>query len=203
MDTIDPPHGAPCSVLGLDPGSVTVSQLRAFVATVEAGSFTAAARKLGTSQSAVSHALRALEVALGGTPLLSRSEVAPTALGAAALVDAKQALAAVARLRQRGTAAAGLATGHLRLAAVGERLGPPLASAIEVLPSRLPADRHHVLRRDRRGSCRMGSGRRRRPRHHNRNPGPSARRGALRPRRHAGCGTARASSRLTPGRARR
>ena len=41
--------------------NITIAQLRALVATVDRGSFTAAASALGVGQSAVSHAVAGLE----------------------------------------------------------------------------------------------------------------------------------------------
>src|SRR3546814_5209405 len=43
--------------------NVTINQLRAFVAVCDQGSFSGAARKLGRAQSAISHAVKALESA--------------------------------------------------------------------------------------------------------------------------------------------
>ncbi|QDQ84547.1 LysR family transcriptional regulator [Paraburkholderia megapolitana] len=59
-----------------------VSDLLAFIAVAREGSFTRAAATLGVSQSALSHALRALEARMG-VRLLSRTtrSVAPTAAG--------------------------------------------------------------------------------------------------------------------------
>jgi DNA-binding transcriptional LysR family regulator len=59
-----------------------VSDLLAFIAVAREGSFTLAAAKLGVSQSALSHALRALEARIG-VRLLSRTtrSVAPTPAG--------------------------------------------------------------------------------------------------------------------------
>ena len=70
--------------------------LRVFLAVVEAGSFTAAAARLGLGQPAVSHAVARLEAALS-TRLLDRSRtgVAPTAAGAELAAALAPALAAV------------------------------------------------------------------------------------------------------------
>jgi DNA-binding transcriptional LysR family regulator len=59
-----------------------VTDLLAFIAVAREGSFTRAAAKLGVSQSALSHTLRALEARMG-VRLLSRTtrSVAPTAAG--------------------------------------------------------------------------------------------------------------------------
>lgn len=81
--------------------------LRVFVAVVDAGSFTGAARRLGLGQPAVSHAVARLERTLSATLLVrSRTGVTPTAVGAAlasALAPAFAAIDdAVARTRPGG-----------------------------------------------------------------------------------------------------
>lgn len=79
---------------------VTLEQLRAFLAVVEEGSFSAAARRLKRVQSAVSHAIAALEQRLGLT-LLDRStrNVALTPQGEALLVAARRVCAQADSLR--------------------------------------------------------------------------------------------------------
>lgn len=59
-----------------------ISDILAFIAVAQEGSFTRAAAKLGVTQSALSHTLRALEVRMG-VRLLNRTtrSVAPTAAG--------------------------------------------------------------------------------------------------------------------------
>ena len=131
MPAIEVPHDTSDIPGGPDPGAITLAQLRAFVATAEAGGFTAAARAVGTSQSAVSHAVKTLEAALGAGPLLSRvAGATPTAFGCEAIAEARAALGAVARLRVRAASAAGLASGHLRIAAVGSASARLLPSAL-------------------------------------------------------------------------
>lgn len=87
--------------------SVTLDQLRALVAVVEAGSFGAAARRLGRVQSAVSHAVATLEEHLG-VALFDRGgyRARLTPAGAAVLADARRVLDAVETL---GVSAAGFA----------------------------------------------------------------------------------------------
>jgi len=70
--------------------TITLDQLRAFVAVVEEGSFSAAARKVQRVQSAVSHAMAKLEAELG-VPIWDRSEKIPK------LTEQGQALLAAAR----------------------------------------------------------------------------------------------------------
>ncbi|MGO8737649.1 LysR family transcriptional regulator [Rhodoblastus sp.] len=69
---------------------VSLDQIRTFVAAAEEGSFSAAARKLGRAQSAVSDLIRRLEEELG-VALFDRSKRAPrlTAAGSLLLRDAR------------------------------------------------------------------------------------------------------------------
>jgi DNA-binding transcriptional LysR family regulator len=74
---------------------IAVPQLRAFVAVVDAGGFGAAADRLGISQSAVSHAVAALERATGRTLLTRQGRPVPTRFGEQIVDHARTALAAV------------------------------------------------------------------------------------------------------------
>jgi DNA-binding transcriptional LysR family regulator len=84
----------------LDP--LTLDQLRVLVAVAETGSFSAAARRLGRVQSAISQAVQTLESTLG-CPLFERSGRVPTLTeaGGAMLGDARYVLQGVAALRAR------------------------------------------------------------------------------------------------------
>ena len=84
----------------LDP--LTLDQLRILVAVSETGSFSAAARRLGRVQSAISQAVQALETALG-TPLFDRSGKTPVLneTGKVILADAERILGGVGALRAR------------------------------------------------------------------------------------------------------
>ena len=75
---------------------VTLDQLRALVAVVEEGSFSAAARKLQRVQSAVSTSMQNLEASLG-LGLFDRSARVPrlTDRGAAVLAQARRVLASM------------------------------------------------------------------------------------------------------------
>jgi DNA-binding transcriptional LysR family regulator len=86
-----------------------LSDLTAFLAVAEERSFTRAAAKLGTSQSALSHTLRRLEASLG-VRLLTRTtrSVAPTEAGERLMAGLRPAfdeidarLAALSQLRDR------------------------------------------------------------------------------------------------------
>jgi DNA-binding transcriptional LysR family regulator len=88
-----------------------LADLTAFLAVAEAGSFTRAAARLGTSQSALSHTIRRLEANLG-LRLLARTtrSVAPTEAGERlletlrpALDDIDARLAALSELRDKPT----------------------------------------------------------------------------------------------------
>lgn len=81
----------------------TLDQLRIFIAVAEAGSFSAAARRLGRAQSVVSYAIANLEAQLE-VALFERGGARPprlTAAGAALLQDARRMAAALQQLRAR------------------------------------------------------------------------------------------------------
>jgi len=110
--------------------NINVGQLRAFLAVLDEGGFTAAAHKLGLTQSGVSQAVAALEESLGVVLLLrTRGRVAATAPGAAIQSDARAALDAIERVRARAQTLTGLQTGRVRVGSVSSaasRLLPPI-----------------------------------------------------------------------------
>ena len=108
----------------LDP--LTLDQLRVLIAVSEAGSFSAAARKLQRVQSAVSQSVQALEATLRLT-LFDRSEKRPrlTEAGRAVLADARRLVEGARLLRSR---AEGIAQG----------LEPELTVAVDQLFPRQP-----------------------------------------------------------------
>ncbi|MFD0274393.1 LysR substrate-binding domain-containing protein [Kitasatospora sp. NPDC127111] len=97
----------------------TLRQLEYLVTVVDTGSFTRAAELLHVTQPALSHQVRALEKAVGGT-LLERlpRAVRLTPMGRAVLPHARAALADAERLRTAARLAAGLDGGELELATV-------------------------------------------------------------------------------------
>ena len=113
---------------------MTDPQLRALVAVAETGRFTAAAKRLGVSQSGVSHAVAALERDLG-VPLLRRSAdgAEPTAFGERAVTLARRSLHLRDLIRQEAGAVRGLTGGVIRVGSFGvsasRRLLPPLLRA--------------------------------------------------------------------------
>jgi DNA-binding transcriptional LysR family regulator len=97
-------------------------QLRTFVAVAGCGSFSAAAARLGYTQSAVSQQIAALEADLG-TPVLHRRPVTPTEAGARLLDHAGPLLLRLDAARADVARAARAPSAHLALGA------SPLAAA--------------------------------------------------------------------------
>ncbi|WNV86950.1 LysR family transcriptional regulator [Umezawaea sp. Da 62-37] len=97
--------------------ALNLAQLRAFLAVVDEGGFGAAADALGLTQSAVSHAVAALERTLGHPVLSRRGRAAPTAFGEEVLAHARAAVAASAAITDLAERRRGGARGTVRLAA--------------------------------------------------------------------------------------
>jgi len=112
---------------------MTLTQLQVFLAVVEAGSFTAAADASHMTQSAISHAIAALEAELG-VALLERTRAGAllTEAGARVVPHARRVLDHTECIRQEAAAAVGLMTGKLRvgsLPSVAARLLPGIIGA--------------------------------------------------------------------------
>jgi DNA-binding transcriptional LysR family regulator len=109
---------------------VTFSQLRVLQAVARTGNVTRAAEELGTTQPAVSHALRSLERELDTPLLIRRSDgVTLTAVGRAVSQRAALILNQLEGLHQELAAARGTADGRLRIGvipSVNARLMPRL-----------------------------------------------------------------------------
>ena len=86
-----------------DLGIPTLDQIRVFLAVVEAGSFSAAARGLNRRQSVVSYTIANLEQQLGGLSLFDRSRRRPalTDAGKAILADARRLTSSLDGLQAR------------------------------------------------------------------------------------------------------
>ncbi|MGW2598751.1 LysR family transcriptional regulator [Streptomyces klenkii] len=97
--------------------TVNLPQLRAFLAVVDTGGFSAAAAELGMSQSAVSHAVASLERELAAPLLVRATPARTTALGERVLPHARVALSAARSVEQIAAEATGALTGIVRLAA--------------------------------------------------------------------------------------
>lgn len=103
----------------LDP--LTLDQMRVLVAVAETGSFSAAARKLGRVQSAVSQSVQTLETALG-TPLFDRVGKVPQ------LNDTGRVILEDARRLVRGAE-----TMKARAEAIAAEVEPELTLAVDVI----------------------------------------------------------------------
>lgn len=116
----------------------TLRQLRTFLAVVELGSITEAARSLNITQPAASQQLREMERSLGAK-LLDRADgrAIPTATGEAILESAKMACAAAMGVV---TAAAAYRSGESGRV----RLGTGATACIYLLPAVLTAARRHM-----------------------------------------------------------
>jgi DNA-binding transcriptional LysR family regulator len=96
----------------------TVLQLKAFLAVVDEGGFTAASRSLGLSQPAVSRAVASLEKELGSRLLIrERERIVLNSAGRRAVRHAREAVRHLDQMRAE-VAAVGQLTGTLRLASL-------------------------------------------------------------------------------------
>src|SRR5438105_10349220 len=107
-------------------------RLSSFLAVVEEGSFTRAARRLGISQPSLSQQMRTLEAELGG-PVLERLPrgIRLTGAGRALLPEAQAALRAAERAGIAARLALGLEVGELEVATL-------LSMAVGILPHAIP-----------------------------------------------------------------
>ena len=82
--------------------NVTINQLRAFVAVCDEGSFSGAARELNRAQSAISHAIKALESAFD-VELFERNtrEATLTSAGRSLLPDARAVISRTEEMKTR------------------------------------------------------------------------------------------------------
>ncbi|PYY68907.1 LysR family transcriptional regulator [Pseudomonas jessenii] len=108
---------------------MTLTQLEIFSLVAELHGFTAAANRLGISQSAVSHALKSLEQELG-VELLRRhqSRIELSDIGQQLLLRARAMLGLANTLRQEAADARGMKRGTLRIGSFGP------TSSIKLLP---------------------------------------------------------------------
>ncbi|MDJ0337871.1 LysR family transcriptional regulator [Cryobacterium sp. PH31-O1] len=117
-------------MLKIDGSSITLRQLSVFVAVIDESGFGAAADLLHMSQSAVSHALAAMERSLGLPLIIRGPQIAATPLGEAVLQHARSVLASLRALQAAADLHVnGAATGTVRLAAAptaSHRLVPAL-----------------------------------------------------------------------------
>jgi DNA-binding transcriptional LysR family regulator len=118
----------------------TLLQLKAFVAVVDQGGFTAASRRLGLSQPAVSRAVATLEKELG-LPLLVRSRdgLSLTEAGSLALTHAREAVRHLSLMCTEIAGLAGEVTGTLSLASLPSVTATLVAPQLRTFAERHPA----------------------------------------------------------------
>src|ERR1700681_4519881 len=89
--------------------NVTINQLRAFVAVCDQGSFSGAARELNRAQSAISHAIKALERAFD-VELFERNtrKATLTAAGRSLLPDARAVISRTEEMKTRAVSIASI-----------------------------------------------------------------------------------------------
>jgi DNA-binding transcriptional LysR family regulator len=118
----------------------TLLQLKSFVTVVDEGGFTAASRRLGLSQPAVSRAVASLERELG-LPLLIRGREAPalTYAGSLALAHAREVVRHLTSMRTEVSALAGHITGTLSLASLPSVTATLVAPQLRIFAERHPA----------------------------------------------------------------
>src|SRR5579871_1392662 len=119
--------------------ALTLDQLRIFVSAADSGSFSAAARKLGRVQSAVSQSVAALEEQLG-VILFDRSGRTPrlTAAGTAVAKDARRLLAGADALKARAASIASDVEPDLVFAVDAIIPHEPLIASLKALRDKFP-----------------------------------------------------------------
>lgn len=118
----------------------TLLQLNTFVTVAEQGGFTAAGKRLGLSQPAVSRAIATLENELG-LPLFVRRRdgLSLTEAGATALRHAREAVRQLTLMRTEVASLAGDVTGTLSLASLPTATATLLAPQLRTFAERHPA----------------------------------------------------------------
>src|SRR6185312_16630103 len=118
----------------------TLLQLETFMTVVDQGGFTAAGRRLGLSQPAVSRAVAALEKELG-LPLLVRRRdgLSLTEAGSIALAHAREAARHLTLMRTEVAGLAGDISGTLSLASLPTATGTLVAPQLRTFAQRHPA----------------------------------------------------------------
>jgi DNA-binding transcriptional LysR family regulator len=118
---------------------LTLDQLRILMAVAETGSFSAAARRLGRVQSAVSQSVQALEATLG-VALFDRAERTPklSDAGRALLADARQVVEGAESLRAHAESIASEVEPELSLAVDPTLPEPALMASLKALAREFP-----------------------------------------------------------------
>lgn len=119
--------------------NLTLAHLRVLAAIVDEGGFTAAAKRLGLTQSGVSQAVQTMEEALGAVLLARKRErVEPTEIGVRVLLEARAALRAVERIHEHCANWMGLDRGSLRLGSVASAAAQVLPDSLRLFRTRYP-----------------------------------------------------------------
>lgn len=123
----------------INPHKLKISQLRALIAVAEHGNFSEAALALEISQSAISHAIAALENELG-VILLSRGRhgASLTPVGDRILAKANTVMESLVELAQEADRAKGLQGGKVRIASFRSVATHILPSAIAQFHQKVP-----------------------------------------------------------------
>lgn len=119
----------------------TELQLKTFLAVADQGGFTAASRRLGLSQPAVSRAIAALEKELGA-PLFIRRRgegLSLTEAGSVALTHSREAVRQLTLMRTEVASLAGDVTGTLSLASLPTATATFIAPQLQTFAQRHPA----------------------------------------------------------------
>lgn len=119
--------------------NVTINQLRAFVAVCDQGSFSGAARKLSRAQSAISHAIKALESAFD-VDLFDRDtrKAQLTAAGRSLLPDARAVISRTEEMKTRAGSIARAGAPQLSVAVDVYFPRPQLIESLRTLQTEFP-----------------------------------------------------------------
>lgn len=128
---------------------LTLSQLEAFVATLDTGSFTAAADALDVSQPAVAEHIQRLEQAVGQSLFARQARgVSPTRAGLGLEAHARRALDAVRAAASAATEANTVGTGSVSFGTFGSPHHYGLTALIRAFVADHPGSRLHIVGRN-------------------------------------------------------
>jgi DNA-binding transcriptional LysR family regulator len=119
----------PKTVIRQKLADIGLPDLRALVATIDSGSFSAAADTLGVTQPSISMRIAALESRLGLRLIERQSPPSPTAAGREIFAAARRILAQIEEIQLSADAFANLRRGRLRLGFSTPLLAMPLIAA--------------------------------------------------------------------------
>ncbi|TXL61624.1 LysR family transcriptional regulator [Cerasibacillus terrae] len=119
---------------------MTITQFEVFVKVVDTGSFTKAAEELNMTQSAVSHAIKGLEMELGVVLIIRdrRRGLQLSGVGKKILVHAREILNRIRHIKQEATTASGINIGSLRIGSFASASLHLLPKVISIFRSQYP-----------------------------------------------------------------